>query len=62
MNILRFLNQPGWDYRLTYQGVNILAPTDATLRPDIWAILESEFERFSVNGQWYGQTTFLIEV
>ncbi len=27
MDILKLLNQPGWDYRLTYRGVNIKAPT-----------------------------------
>ncbi len=33
---------------------------NAALNPHIWAILESEFERFEVNGQWYSQTTFLM--
>ncbi|ARV60125.1 hypothetical protein BZZ01_17175 [Nostocales cyanobacterium HT-58-2] len=33
---------------------------NAALNPRTWAILESEFERFEVNGQWYSQTTFLI--
>ncbi|ARV58504.1 hypothetical protein BZZ01_07495 [Nostocales cyanobacterium HT-58-2] len=32
-NVLRFLNQPGWNYKLSHEGVSILAPTkqDATL-------------------------------
>ncbi len=34
---------------------------DAALRPDLWAILESQFERFEVNGEVYGMTTFLKE-
>ncbi|WP_315792079.1 hypothetical protein [Fischerella sp. JS2] len=34
---------------------------NAALNPRTWAILESEFERFEVNGQWYSQTTFLID-
>lgn len=32
----------------------------AALNQRTWAILESEFETFEVNGQWYSQTTFLM--